>query len=174
MRTTSQSGAVSRKLLIGISIPLILICLAFGWSSFTRYKYQRARAAWKSTALERLAGLSFTNAEIAGELEKLKASRGAGDRQQWTGEHVLLMTNDEYLVYASRHGFNNGLVDHLFLARGSDGRWYYSTYHFCNSMVAAMSDDPPGSITEFAKTYSAREFDGKSDVCLQHTWPEKE
>jgi len=89
------------------------------------------------------------------------------------GERVLLMTNDEYLVYASRHGFNSGFVDHLFLARGSDGRWYYSTYHFCNGMVAAMSDDPPGSIAEFARTYSAREFDGKSDVCLQHTWPEK-
>jgi hypothetical protein len=107
-------------------------------------------------------------------LETLKASRGAGDRQEWTGEHVLLMTNDDYLVYASRHGFNNGFVDHLFLARGSDGRWYYSTYHFCNRMVALMSDDPPASITEFARTYSARAFDGKSDECLQHTWPEKE
>jgi len=82
------------------------------------------------------------------------------------------MTNGEYLVYASRHGFNSGFVDHLFLAHGSDGRWYYSTYHFCNSMVGA-DVDPPGSITEFASKYAAREFDGKSDVCLLHTWPEK-
>jgi hypothetical protein len=28
---------------------------------------------------------------------------------------------------------------------------------------------PPGSIAEFAKTYSARQFDGKSDECLKET-----
>jgi len=173
MRTSSQSGAVSRKLIIGISIPVVLVCLVVGWWSFILYKHQRARAAWKTTTLERLAGLSFTNADIVGELETLKASRGAGDRQDWAGESVLVMTNSEFLIYASRHGFNSGFVDHLFLAHGSDGRWYYSTYHFCNSMVMLLSDDPPGSIAEFASRYAAREFDGKSDVCLQHTWPEK-
>lgn len=172
MRTSSQTGAVSRKLIIGISIPAVIVCLLVGGWSFTCYKHQRARAAWKTTTLERLAGLSFTNEDIRGELETLRASRGAGDRQQWTSERVLVMRNDEFLVFASRHGFNSGFVDHLFLAHGSDGRWYYSTYHFCNNMVGVMSDDPPGSIAEFARTYSAREFDGKSDVCLQHTWPE--
>lgn len=172
MRTSSQSGAVSRKLIIGISILIVLVSLPFGLLSFTGYKHQRARADWKTTTLARLAGLSFTNTDIIRELEKLKANRGTGDRQEWTGESVLVMTNDEFLVYASRHGFNNGFVDHLFLAHGSDGRWYYSTYHFC-SMVMLMSDDPPGSIVEFASRYAAREFDGKSDVCLQHTWPEK-
>jgi hypothetical protein len=172
MRTSNQSGAVSRKLIIGICIPVVLVSLAFGWRSFTRYKHQRARADWKATTLVRLAGLSFTNADIIRELETLKASRGAGGRQEWTGDRVLVMTNDEFLVYASRHGFNSGFVDHLFLARGSDGRWYYSTYHFCNSMVGADAD-APGSIAAFASRYAAREFDGKSDVCLQHTWPDK-
>jgi hypothetical protein len=173
MRTSIQTGAVSRKLIIGISIPVVLVCLVVGLWSLTRYKHQRARAAWKTATLERLGGLSFTNGDIMGELETLKASRGAGDRQQWTGERVLVMRNDEFLVFASRHGFNSGFVDHLFLAHGSDGRWYYSTYHFCNGMVGVISDDPPSSIAEFARAYSAREFDGKSDECLQHTWPEK-
>ncbi|MEO5712322.1 MAG: hypothetical protein ABIT37_02450 [Luteolibacter sp.] len=152
---------------------LILISLVFGWWSVTRYKNQRSRADWMATNLPRLAALSPTNEDIKRELETLKASRGPGDSQEWTGDHVLLMTNDEYLVYAFRHGFNNGFVDHLFLAHGSDGRWYYSTYHFCNHMVGVISDNPPGSIAEFARTYSALPFDGKSDVCLQHTWPEK-
>ena len=70
------------------------------------------------------------------------------------------MENDEYLIYASRHGFNSGFVDHLFLARGSDGRWLYSTYHFCSSMVGVMNDKPPSSIAEFAKSYSARSSTG--------------
>jgi hypothetical protein len=174
MRTPSQSGAVSRKLIIWISIPVILVGLVFGWWSFTRYRYQRVRADWKTVALARLAALSFASEDLSRELEDLRAHRGAGEHREWIGGHILLMTNDEYLVYASRHGFNNGFVDHLFLAHGSNGRWYYSTYHFCNSMAGVMADDPPGSIAEFARTYSARQFDGKSDECLQHTWPVKE
>ena len=173
MRTAGQSPGLSRKLIIWLSIPVILVALVFGWWSVTRYNYQRARTAWKTTTLERLAGLSFTNVDINRELEALKAHRGVGEHREWTADRILLMTNDEYLVYASRHGFNSGFVDHLFLAHGSDGRWYYSTYHFCNSMAAVIGDDPPGSIAEFVSRYAGREFDGKSDVCLQHTWPEK-
>lgn len=173
MRTRGQSGAVSRKVIIWLSVPFILVGLVIGWREVGRHNYERARADWKTTALAQLAGLSLTNEDIIRELDTLKASRGAGERQEWTGDHVLLMTNDEYLVYEFRHGFNNGFVDHLFLARGSDGRWFYSTYHFCGHMAGARDDEPPGSITEFAKRYSAREFDGKSDLCLQHTWPVK-
>ncbi len=127
MRTSCQSGAVSRKLVIWLSIPVILVALVFGGWAAVRYKHQRARADWKTATLTRLTGLSLTNKDISHELETLKADRGAGEHQEWTGEQVPLMTNAEYLVYASRHGFNNGFVDHLFLAHGSDGRWLYST-----------------------------------------------
>jgi hypothetical protein len=172
MRASTQCGAVSRKLIIWISIPFILVALVFGWWSFTRYKYERERAAWKTTTLKRLAGLSLTNEDIAQKLETLKTSRGLAEQyRDWTGDGVLLMTNNEYLIYAFRHGFNDGFVDHLFLGHGSDGHWYYSTYHFCNSMVGVGGDDAPGSIAEFASRYAVREFDGKSDVCLEHTWP---
>lgn len=174
MRTTSQSGAVSRKVIIWISIPVILVGFVLGGRLAVRYKFECARADWKTATLPRLTALSLNNEDISRELETLKEGRGAGEHQEWAGDHVLLMTNGEYLVYASRHGFNSGFVDHLFLAHCSDGRWLYSTYHFCNQMAGARFDEPPGSIAEFATRYSAREFDGKSDVCLQHTWPVKE
>jgi len=169
MRSSSQSGAVIRKLIIGISIPIVLVTLAFGWWSFTRYKYERERATWKTAALERLAATSLTKEDITREL----AIWSSTDHQAWTGENVLTMKNGEYLIFAFRHGFNNGFIDHLFLAHGSNGHWYYSTYHFCNQMAGIIGDDSPGSIAEFASRYAAFEFDGKSDVCLQHTWPPK-
>jgi len=174
LRTSDQAGAVRRKLIIWISIPLILVGCVLGWRQLTLHKYQRARAAWKTTTLDQLAGLSLTNEDVSRELNTLKDNRGVGEHQQWTSDRILLMTNDESLVYASRHGFNNGSVDHLFFAHGSDGRWYYSTYHFCNSMAGVMGDGPPGSIAEFASRYAVREFDGQSDVCLEHTWPDKQ
>ncbi len=166
-----QSGAVSRRLIIWLAIPVLIVTFIVGCRSVVRHRYERARAIWKDGALAQLAKTSMTNEEILTEIDQIKHPT-PNLNFGWTHDHVLLMTNGEYLVYASRHGFNNGFVDHLFLAHGSDGRWYYSTYHFCNSMAGADTD-PPGSIAEFASKYAARQFDGQSDVCLQHTWPEK-
>jgi len=149
------------------SVLLVIFASLVGVWWFMKYRVERARAAWKGPALDRVAALSITNEEIHRDLDELKAE---SDRR-WAHEHVLLMTNGAYILYAFRHGANSGFVDHLFLGHCSDGRWVYSTYHFCNSMVGVMSDDPPGSLTEFCRTYSAREFDGKSDECLRHTWP---
>lgn len=172
MVTSRQSGAVNRKLVIGLAIPVVFAAFMFGGAMVVKYRYEQERTKWKDAALARLASTSMTNAEVLTELDQIRHPTPNLDCR-WANEHVILMTNGEHLVYASRHGFNNGFVDHLFLAHGSDGRWYYSTYHFCNSMVGVIGDDPPGSIAEFVSRYAVREFDGKSDACLQHTWPEK-
>lgn len=148
---------------------LIVVALAGVWW-FSKTRAARERAQWKGTALERLAALTITNEAIRQELRELKAGPTPNVDFGWAHENVLLMTNGEFIVYAYRHGQNNGFVDHLFLGRGSDGRWLYSTFHFCRSMTMVHGDPPPGSITEFAKTYSAREFDGKSAECLKRTW----
>jgi hypothetical protein len=168
----SRSGAISRKTIVWLALPFVLAVIVLGGRSLVRHNHERARADWKTATIPRLAALSLTNKEISVEMETLKAMGGARDRE-WVTDHVLLMTNGECLFYAFHHGFNSGFVDDLFLAHSSDGRWLYSTYHFCNQMVGARFDDPPGSIAEFATTYSARAFDGKSDECLKHTWPVK-
>jgi len=164
-----QSGAVNRKVVIWLAIPFLIVVFIAGCRAIEKHKYEQARKVWKDDALARLAKTSMTNEEVLTEIDQIKHPT-PNLNFGWAHERVLLMTNGEFLVYAFRHGFNSGFVDHLFLAHGSNGRWYYSTYHFCNSMAGADAD-PPGSITGFATRYAAREFDGKSDVCLQHTWP---
>jgi hypothetical protein len=171
MSVQCQRGEISRKVIIWFLIPSVILLLFVGWREAVRFKYGRVRADWMVATLPQIAGLSLTNADIRRELESLKASKGQGENQEWTGDHLLLMTNDQYLIYAFWHGFNSGFVDHLFLAHGSDGKWYYSTYHFCNHMAAVFAEEPPSSIAEFTNRYSTREFDGKSEACLQHTWP---
>lgn len=160
---------ISRKAPVGLAIPFVIGLSFFGFKSLIRHKFERERSDWKAATLPKLASLSVTNDEIRRELEILKT--GAGEHREWAGDHVLLMANGEYLIYGFRHGLNNGFVDHLFLAHGSDGRWFYSTYHFCNSMAGARFDEAPASIEDFATKYSARAFDGKSDEALLHTWP---
>jgi hypothetical protein len=162
---------IARRTTLLLSVIFVFVLLFFGISWLVKRKHERARAEWKVGALGRLAALSITNKEVADELAMLKGDMATPVNWGWASEHVLRMTNGEYVTYAFRHGFNSGFIDHLFLGRGSDGRWYYSTYHFCNGMVGVRSDDPPGSINQFARTYSAKEFDGQSDECLKHTWP---
>jgi hypothetical protein len=155
------------------TVLLVVVASLAGVWWLAKHSAERERTEWKGQALERLVWLSVTNEGVLRELDELRAGPTPNIDRGWTHEHVLLMTNGEFLVYAYRHGANNGFVDHLFLGHGSDGRWLYSTYHFCNSMNMVRRDAPPGSIAEFAKRYSARQFDGKSDECLQHTWPLK-
>jgi len=168
-----QVGTIRRTLVLWIALAILLAAGLLGWRTATHRQWQRERANWAAETLPRLAPRSATTPKIARELATLKARPDAGGNPELTGEHVLLMTNGEYLIYASRHGAESGFVDHLFLAHGSDDRWYYSTFHFCNTMAMVRAENPPGSIAEFASKYAARQFDGKSDVCLQHTWPVK-
>lgn len=153
-----------------LAIPVVVLAGIVGWWLEAKHREERARVLWKDKALAQLATTSMTNEEVLTEIDQIKHPT-PNLNFGWANDHVLLMTNGAFLVYAFRHGFNNGFVDHLFLAHGSDGRWLYSTYHFCNHMAGVVADDPPGSIMEFATRYSVREFDGKSEVCLQHTWP---
>ena len=173
-RKSSRSGAVSRKAVVWLTVPLILGLLLAGINWEVKRKLERKRTEWKAAALQRLAGLSIRNEEIFGEIETLKAFPIGGEDHRWVNDQVLLMTNGEYIVYSSWHGANNGFLNHLFLGHASDGRWLYSTFHFCSRMAMVLGDEQPGSISEFAKRYSVREFDGKSDECLKKTWPIKD
>jgi hypothetical protein len=166
-----KTGKTARAIrVIFFSVLITVVALALVIAGFWLTKRQ-ARVRWKDLTLSRLATAYMTNELIHGELEQLQAEPTRSANRRWAHDHVLLMTNGDYIVYGFWHGANSGFVDHLFLGRASNGLWLYSTYHFCNSMAGILGDDPPGTIAEFEKSYSVREFDGQSDVCLQHTWP---
>ena len=163
------SRRITRAILVILIVLFVLASGLVGLHVFAKHKYEHERVQWKDRTLKRLSLLSITNEEISQEFFTLKSGSKPGLDLGWAGENVLVMTNGEYIIYAFRHGFNNGFVNHLLLGHASDGRWLYSTYHFHAPIEG--SDAPPGSINEFAQRYSAKEFDGKSDVCLQKTWP---
>lgn len=173
MSGVNESGASKdplhpvRLLKLIFLLLLALVALVGGTWWTARRISERDRTAWKGPALQRLSALSATNETIRAELDELKT--GTNVYSRWANDHVLLMTNGEFIAYQYRHGANVYFPPHLFLGHSSDGRWLYSSYHFCNFMTMVAGHDPPGSIAEFEKTYSAREFDGKSDQCLKIT-----
>lgn len=166
----SPSQSTGRKIRIAAITTLAILSSLAGLYGFAKLKTGHERAKWEKQALQQICELTITNEIIRQDLENLRV-RGSDGKPRWAGDHVLLMTNGEYIIYAYRHGANNGFPDHLFLGHASNGRWLYSTFHFCNYMAMIQGEDTPSGINDFAKRYAAREFDGKSDECLKHTWP---
>jgi hypothetical protein len=90
---------------------------------------------------------------------------------------LIVMTNGEWMAYSNVCRKKQRRIHDLFVGRGSDGKWYYSTYHFCIDMIVlrmdAIQGEAPGSLGEFTNKYFLREFESSSDDCLQKTWPVK-
>ena len=90
----------------------------------------------------------------------------------WISEDLIVMTNGQWIAYRNVCQKEAEQIPDMFLGLGSDGRWYYSTYHFCVRMINLKDVmGQPKSLTEFSKIYYLREFDGHSDECLKETRP---
>jgi hypothetical protein len=97
--------------------------------------------------------------------------RPAGD--EWMDAKAIFNEDGSWLAYRSRCHKQDPKVYDLFIAKASDGRWYYSTYHFCIDAIVLDMNGRPSSLEDFRKDYSLVEFDGRSDEALKPTWPER-
>ena len=94
------------------------------------------------------------------------------ESEWWISEDLIVMTNGQWMAYRNVCAKEEARIPDLFLGRGSDGHWYYSTYHFCVRMMN-LTDvvGQPKSLMEFSRTCYLKEFDGHSDECLKDTRP---
>ena len=97
------------------------------------------------------------------------------DLLPWVSERLILMSNGDWLVYRNICQKEDRRICDIFVARGFDGKWYYSTFHFCIGMVSLTFEvSQPADLSTFAKAYWLREFDGQAEHCLDRTWTGKE
>src|SRR5438477_4288678 len=103
MSGTPASGETSvqprrgiRVLVVSLSIVLFVVGSITGVWWIAKLQAARARAQWKGPALESLAKLSNTNEQISRELDQLKAPT-PNINFGWADDHLLLMTNGEYI-----------------------------------------------------------------------------
>ena len=133
----------------------------------------KARKQWKEKAIGAIAQRSSNPAWLQKEIDSLR-TKASTDREwdKWISEDLILMTNGEWMVYRNICAKEEGRIPDLFIGRGSDGKWYYSTYHFCIGMLVLKSMiDQPESLPRFRNDSYLCEFDGHSDECLKTTWP---
>jgi hypothetical protein len=154
-------------IIAGVCCLLIAIAvIAFAPSS-------SARRAWKDRAIAEISSRYTDSTWASNEFARLKMGglEDVSDSDGWLSPHVIVMRNGEWLAYANICQKEDRRIHDLFLGRGSDGKWYYSTFHFCKGMVVLRMEEQSESLAAFAQTYYLRPFDGNSDECLQKTWP---
>ena len=169
---------MKKKHVIAAAAAVGILCLArYGLAVLTGGERlsSRARKEWKEKAIAEIAQGTRDSARVFKEIETLKTnSSEESEWDRWISKELILMTNGEWVVYRSICAKEEGRIPDLFLGCGSDGRWYYSTYHFCVGMIVLKTMmDQPENLTKFKQDCYLREFDGRSDECLKKTWPTK-
>lgn len=129
-----------------------------------------ARREWKQQHLAEIAARVTEASWPSNELARMDSET---EEARWLSDRLIRMESGEWLAYASVCAKEPAGIADLFVARGSDGKWYYSTYHFCIGMLVLKWDNEPKNLAEFTTNYWLREFDGQSDVCLEKTWPRR-
>ncbi len=135
--------------------------------------HSRARREWKEQAITEIAHRVGDSTWIMSETNLLqtRSMPDQTDSEPWLSEHLILMKSGGWIAYASKCVKEDHRIHDIFIGRASDGKWYYSTYHFCVGMLELKMEEQPDSLAKFIATYSLREFDGRSDECLNITWP---
>jgi hypothetical protein len=135
----------------------------------------RARREWKDRAISEIARQTSETAPILKEIAAMRTKLSVETEwDSWVSRDLIVMTNGEWMAYRNICAKEKGHIPDLFIGRGSDGKWYYSTYHFCIDMIVLKTMmDQPESLTKFRTDGFLQGFDGRSDECLRKTWPLK-
>lgn len=167
---------LSKRSVITLAAVLLVLGAVGVWvwelSSGTRLD-ARARRHWKEEALAKMQQRIGDEPWLAAELERLKPAPPV-EMGGWVGDEILVMKNGEWIICQNICSKQNWRIHDLFLGRGSDGKWYYSTFHFCVGKCVLGVERRPDSLSEFVDAYWLKPFDGRSDKCLKETWtPDK-
>jgi hypothetical protein len=158
---------------MAVGLLLVVACAAaVPWVAGNRLR--AARRHWKNDAIPTISAWAEDGSWRTQEVQML--TKRTNDQQViaegWLTDKMILMQNGEWLVYKSHCSkAKPHLVNDIFLARGSDGKWYYSTFHFCVGMCALLmlQETQPPNLAGFVHEYNLQEFDGRSDECLKET-----
>lgn len=164
-----------KKWIIIAGTAVLFVLIAIGTSVVGRgdQLQSSARKSWKQKRIAEIAARVAGPMWHSNELVRLRTRSTAdpGVYESWLSDRLITAQNGEWLTYANICRKEDRRIHDLFLARGSDGKWYYSTYHFCIGVVVLRMEEQPEDLAGFAKAHFLRTFDGQSDECLKKTWP---
>src|SRR5258706_6449409 len=96
--------------------------------------YAQPRIDWKDHAITLIQQRAADPAWIATQTARLHARTATRPFANWIGDEILLMKNGDWIICQNICRKQAPHIEDLFIGLGSDGRWYYSTFHFCVNM----------------------------------------
>ena len=163
----------AKQIIAATCLGLILV-LVF----FTKQQdplHTEARRAWKNKSLAEISARLAQPDWATNQISHLKSIRSGDpdDWENWLSKELILLKSGEWLAFKNVCRKEKEHIHDCFLAQASDGQWYYSTYHFCVDMVSLKIEFQPENLASFKTNFCLRPFDGKSDLCLEQTWPQE-
>jgi hypothetical protein len=157
-------------------ILLVNLCLGAGAIFFATRKnpdvhHSAARRSWKDAAILAITRDLKAPDYLMKRFGEITQPRGHFDTSEpeWLTADTIVFKDASWLAYRGQCHKEDPKVHDIFIARGSDGNWYYSDYHFCKEMMVLSMDGQPGSLQRFKARYFLGRFDGASDEALQPT-----
>ena len=156
-----------KQLIVGLISVVILALLT---SRVIRIYRSHVLLDWKRTAIPALEAFCDDTNSIAQEIELITAVGNIRTHSEWYSTRLLHFRNDEWAAYVNRSIRQNWRFPDIVITKGSDGRWFYTTLHFCPDMIELIGTPQPASLSAFRERYLFREFSGNPEEQLPPTW----
>lgn len=164
---------------IAVAVLIVLVAAAVAVRSGERNDRHHSahRRAWKDKALAEIRADLGDPDYFIDRFGKEPAPRRYFDtsgEEDWLGDDTIVCADGSWLMFRNRCRKEDERIHDLFVARASDGNWYYSDFHFCiGAMVVGMRGQPD-SLAAFKSEYFLESFDGWSDRSLDPTWKKQD
>lgn len=155
------------------AVVLLLIALGLGVSNLTDPLQSAARKQWAADAIQAVERRSQDQAWLFAETARLQSAATTRPSEgAWAGPELIVAANGDWMVCQSvcAKDQNPAVKKDLFVGRGSDGKWYYSTFHFCVNRCVLNVESQPPSLAHLVRGYWLTPFNGTSAGCLGETW----
>lgn len=157
-------------------VGLFLLCVAAivaatAWSQSDPL-HAKVRRQWKDQAIAKIRQRLSDKTWLDTEISRTTAAAVKSPYNGWVGDELLVTKNGEWIVCQNvcTKEEHTPVRRDLYVGRGSDGKWYYSTFHFCVGRIVLQMERQPDTLAQFVDGYWLKPFDGNSDESLNQTW----
>lgn len=160
---------------VGIISTLVVVLTAAGglvWG-LSDPLHAGAHRKWASRAITMIQQRSSDQRWLQAEHSRLIAVAARQPHSGgWVGDELLVMKNGQWMICQNvcTKEEHTPVRRDIFIGFASDGRWYYSTFHFCVGKCVLQMESQPDSLPVFVAGYWLVPFDGNPENCLEETW----
>jgi len=155
----------------GVTAGVIAVAVMILVVTLPRYR-DSVRNQWKVDTIAAINRLASDTNSVAAAITSLAAQTPKGGTDDgWISDHLILMANGDWIVYDNICTKSDWRIADIFIGHASDGKWYYSTFHFCIGAIVLRLQGRPADLATFVKEYYLSEFTGQATEILGVTWP---